>query len=256
MLRASEKRLFSSGQLSDIFGGSLKPLPSRMRHKLPYTANLLAWYDASDLATITDAGSGAVSAWADKSGNGYTLTEATNRPTTGTRSQNGLNVVDFDGTNDVMASSCPADDISSTTFIVAKNDAFASGHGTLYGGNGNGADLLTINTSGVFNGENQSLNNGIITFFAPGTAGPFIVCQRYNGSSDVSIISNTTQDGGSVTVSYSSFTAGRTLVLGGRSTSNTFDGWIGEFLRYSAGLSQGNIFAVMAYLADKWAVSL
>jgi len=254
MLRTADKRLFASGQLSDIFGGSFKPLPSRMRHKLPVTTNLLAWYDASDLATITDAGSGAVSAWADKSGNGYTLTEATNRPTTGTRSQNGLNVIDFDGTNDIISSSCPADDLTSTSFIVAKTDSFASGHGSLYGSNGNQGEFLGVNTSGSFNGEYQSVLNSVVAFFGPGTSNPFAVCQRWNGPTDVSIISNVTQDGNN-TGSGSTFTAGRTLVLGGRSTSNTLDGWIGEFLRFSAPLSQRDVWSVLAYLIDKWAIA-
>lgn len=246
--------LFTSGQLSEVFGGSFQPLPSRMKHKLPYRTNLIAWYDASDLATITDAGSGAVSAWADKSGSGYTLTEATNRPTTGTRSQNGLNVIDFDGTNDVLSSSCPTDDLTATTFVVAKNDGFASGHGTLYGSNGNQGELLTINTSGAFNSEYQNVLNAVVAFFGPGTTNPFAVCSRWNGPTDVTIVSNTSQDGAN-TGGGSVFTGGRTLTLGGRSTSNTFDGWIGEFLRYSAALSQRDVWSVLAYLIDKWAIA-
>lgn len=61
--------------------------------------NLLAWYDATDPSTITDAGGGAVSAWADKSGNGNTVIQAVNpdRPLTGTQTINGLNTIAFDG---------------------------------------------------------------------------------------------------------------------------------------------------------------
>lgn len=56
------------------------------------------WLDAADTATITESG-GAVSQWNDKSGNGYTFLQATaaSQPKTGTRTQNGLNVIDFDG---------------------------------------------------------------------------------------------------------------------------------------------------------------
>ena len=55
------------------------------------------WLDASDASTITDAGGGAVSQWRDKSGFGRHMSQATalRRPTTGTRTQNGLNVIDF-----------------------------------------------------------------------------------------------------------------------------------------------------------------
>ena len=57
------------------------------------------WLDASDETTLSGPGGGAVSTWSDKSGNGYDLTQNTsaNQPTSGTRTINGLNVIDFDG---------------------------------------------------------------------------------------------------------------------------------------------------------------
>lgn len=60
-------------------------------------AGLLGWWDASDATSITDE-TGAVTGWADKTGAG-TLSQGNPvlRPTTGTRSLNGLNVIDFDG---------------------------------------------------------------------------------------------------------------------------------------------------------------
>lgn len=61
--------------------------------------NLLAWYDASDLTTITDT-SGEVTAWADKSGNGNNLasseTGSDGKSRTGSSTQNLLNVIDVD----------------------------------------------------------------------------------------------------------------------------------------------------------------
>jgi hypothetical protein len=79
-------------------------------------AGLTAWWDASDAATIT-AVSGAVSVWADKSGNGRTLYQGTaaNRPATGTRTIGGRNALDFDGSNDCLLSGDPA--------VVATNGA-------------------------------------------------------------------------------------------------------------------------------------
>ena len=60
----------------------------------PESLTLVAWFDASDTDTITHI-SGVVSQWADKSGNGYHLTQATEawRPSTGTHTLNGLNVL-------------------------------------------------------------------------------------------------------------------------------------------------------------------
>jgi hypothetical protein len=62
------------------------------------------WLDAADTTTIT-ASSGSVSQWNDKSGNGRNFTQGTggNQPTTGTRTLNGLNVLDFDGTDDFLS---------------------------------------------------------------------------------------------------------------------------------------------------------
>ncbi|MBT8037726.1 MAG: family 16 glycosylhydrolase [Verrucomicrobiae bacterium] len=57
-----------------------------------------AWYDASDSATIT-ASNGKVSQWNDKSGNGFHIVQDTTSemPSTGTRTMNSLNSLDFDG---------------------------------------------------------------------------------------------------------------------------------------------------------------
>jgi len=62
------------------------------------------WLDASDTSTITESG-GAVSQWNDKSGNGYNFSQGTAaaQPTTGVTLQNGLNVLNFDGGDNLLA---------------------------------------------------------------------------------------------------------------------------------------------------------
>ena len=57
-----------------------------------------AWWDASDVSTISDTG-GAVDQWNDKSGNDrhFTQTTPADQATTNSTTQNGLNVLDFDG---------------------------------------------------------------------------------------------------------------------------------------------------------------
>lgn len=59
-------------------------------------ANLLAWYDAADTATVQTVGSN-VSQWDDKSGNGYNATQgtATDRPGWGANQLNGYDVLQF-----------------------------------------------------------------------------------------------------------------------------------------------------------------
>lgn len=89
-------------QLLNIIAGTLSiagPPPFD-----PATLSPLAWYDASDTATLTVA-SNLVSQWNDKSGNGYNLTQGTSveRPDSGLTTRNGLNVVDFDGAASMQA---------------------------------------------------------------------------------------------------------------------------------------------------------
>ena len=61
------------------------------------------WLDASDTSSISQS-SGSVDSWTDKStaGGGTVTNSGDNRPTTGTATQNGLNLVTFDGTNDFL----------------------------------------------------------------------------------------------------------------------------------------------------------
>tara|TARA_R110002012_G_scaffold26559_6_gene86057 strand:+ start:1433 stop:3184 length:1752 start_codon:yes stop_codon:yes gene_type:complete len=73
---------------------SMSPSPS----PLPWTPSLIStelWLDANDSNTITE-NSNVVSQWNDKSGNNNNVT-ANNNPTTGTSSENSLNVIDLDG---------------------------------------------------------------------------------------------------------------------------------------------------------------
>jgi hypothetical protein len=60
-----------------------------------------SWYDASDASTIIESG-GAVSQWNDKSGNNKHVTQSSEakKPTTGIRTMGGLNVMNFDATED------------------------------------------------------------------------------------------------------------------------------------------------------------
>ena len=64
----------------------------------PFELSATTWYDAADLSTITES-SGSVSQWNDLSGNGNHTIQATgaNQPVTNNRTQNSLNLIDFQG---------------------------------------------------------------------------------------------------------------------------------------------------------------
>jgi hypothetical protein len=93
-------------------------------------SGLAAWYDAADSSTISTATG--VSEWRDKSGNSYHLSQsvANNQPATGTRTVNGLNGLNFDGTNDALSLGSPtslysldlATSRAMTLIVVAASD--------------------------------------------------------------------------------------------------------------------------------------
>lgn len=95
-LSVSETQVDAFGQrnaASAVMGGAFVPSDD---------TNLLGWWDAADAGSINATG-GAVSAWTDKAG-GPALTQGSSpsRPSTGTRVLNGINVLDFDGTQDFL----------------------------------------------------------------------------------------------------------------------------------------------------------
>lgn len=96
-LRATSSQRGMPGAAAALLGGvGFTPLVLRP----------VLWLDAADTSTITSSG-GAVSAWADKSGNGYSAAQATStkQPTTGSSTLNGLNVLSFDGGDCLQVSS-------------------------------------------------------------------------------------------------------------------------------------------------------
>jgi hypothetical protein len=81
------------------------------------------WLDASDTDTITEA-AGAVSQWNDKSGNDCHAVQASSisQPITNSRTLNGLNVLDFDGSNDDMSMVAGPQPDSAQTIMIAVVD--------------------------------------------------------------------------------------------------------------------------------------
>lgn len=93
-------------------------------------ALLRFWHDAADTGTITDVGAGETSQIDDKGANGHDLVQGSSaqRPTTGTRTINALNVLDFDGDNVMQAAGVTVDP-THTGVLVLVNDAFAANEG-------------------------------------------------------------------------------------------------------------------------------
>lgn len=217
-------------------------------------ASMTLWLDASDLSTITQSG-GLVSQWNDKSGVGNHATQVTgaNQPTTGTRTQGGLNVIDFDAVNDTMGSAASAAIRPCTLFVVCMPDRQ---------GNVNGTQPVKSTGPGLLTGEftdtsakwgwgrtgvawDTSYDAGVA--FAASTA--YVVMYAFDAATGVTMKVN----GGAEETDANAnlFTSGGTTIIG---AGVSWDGWIGEVLKWSVQLGTLDRARVFAYLRQKWGI--
>lgn len=232
--------------------------------------SLVAWWDADDASTITDT-AGAVTAWSDKSGNGNTLSTHTGAPTTGVRTMNSLNVLDFDG-NDILAASPLGVTTSQTIIVVTESDDFANTTVLLeHSTNTNnliGMFLAPVNPSSnamtsKWHGSNNPNTAETLKQFQTdwSTATPYVITTQCDGTHAGNImrrngtllnVTNVSDalDPGVVSIPGSFF-------VGGRSSGIIpYNGSIGELLIYDGALSTSDLEDVEAYLANKWGVTL
>ena len=238
------------------------------------------WLDASDLTTITESG-GAVSEWRDKSGNGYAFTQATStaQPTTGTTTQNGLNVISFDGVDDFMVSTAAASewkflhDGTEYLFGAVVRRSVAGVQGFFYSTQNLVGGIQQIGARVVFNVLNNwgtvvynaSNQNIIVATTSLGTATtvPRVISGRIAPAA-IAVSRATTQlDGDQPTTNntqtgtLSTANPYATLHLGVQATATTqfLGGFIAElvFVTGSAATNQGRQI-LHNYLNAKWSV--
>jgi hypothetical protein len=238
-------------------------------------ANLQAWYDAADTATISVSGT-AVTQWNDKSANGYNVTQGTGarRPTSGVNTQNGKNVISFDG-NDLLQAATA----SNWTFInnatgatiffaiyfnasAVENTvlatAFSSAH-TGFFSSKSGSDILvglvyrgvaSTETSVLVSGslpDNSAKYVSMVLDNANATAANRLIF-KINGGSNIT--------GNTSTASLSTSAPFQPLIIGAYDSAGSggLNGNVCEVIIYSGQLAAGDITAVNSYLASKWAI--
>lgn len=229
---------------------------------------LWAWWDAGDDSTITT--STGVSAWADKSGNGRTASQAVgnNQPARNT-TINGRKVLTFDGTNDTLDFTGAARTVE-TMFVVcqmrdeAADTANASRYGTLLGTAATSRGFLLRNQytvlgglfqfDGVFSGFTNGTNRIIKTVgYTPqnGDCPLAVYAIVRNGGSGLEGFVNKTSVG-TATISESA-----TLDRIGRSSASTsyFIGQIAEILIYDKAVLSAERLAITNWLINRWAIT-
>lgn len=235
-------------------GGAFSPTDVR---------NLVGWWDASDAATITAVG-GAVSQWNDKSGSNYHVTQSTagNKPTTGTRTINGLNTLDFDGGDVLHKTSGTYGEPPFAVYAVIEADTVAAGTRCIIHAGTTGVNdwalLIDANDPGMYAATGGG--GGMADVPNQTSVGvPFLLCGRIPGISSGAGAGArmTSRASGVVGNPVTPFWLVYTNVDIGASNSDTlvFDGKIGEILWYGAPISISEDIAIRDYLADKWNVT-
>lgn len=252
----------------------------------PPVSGYSLWLDASDTSTITSS-SNAVSNWLDKSTNAYNFAQSTStyKPSTGTRTINSKNVIDFDGTNDGLKLTSAAsvmnylsrtsttwfmvgatDDTSTTQAFFGTEAGSASRTGVYIlnsttnkmtmvchgGDNAGGGDNRTIYVG------NTTTSIGSSSFYATVKSAPTagtaadrvkgaIGAGTFEGSNTFTGTSGAYNEENPMTIAYLWDNLG-----GGNYSYYFWNGAIGEILIYPSALSPENITLVQDYLEAKW----
>jgi hypothetical protein len=223
------------------------------------------WLDASDTLTIT-ASSGSVSQWNDKSGNGRNVVQANsaNQPVTGTRTQNGLNAIDFNGTTNRLDNASTSlvnqSNGTFTTFAVVVPDVVTGTRGILNGDPQVGTrppQFLRFNTTTLECIRVTNFAGSLSVVTATRTSAttattPTLVRSTLTASSMV-VTANGVEGAAPLTTGGSSAVSAL-VTVGSVANSAFFDGMICEILAFPSVLSGSAVDVVQEYLRVKWAV--
>lgn len=205
-----------------------------------------------------------VADWGDIRGS-YDLLQATaaRQPDLGTRTQNSLDVIDFDGVDDFLQGETNSGsilDLPATFFLVMKTDTTSVNQrvfsryqsGTI---NGN-IEFRVIGSTGTFylTVRDDTANNIV---GVTGTTSPVIISMVADGVNPMELYVN----GGTATTTamagtFANDSDGR-FTFGSRELSapfHPFNGWIGEFRSYGKALSTAEREGVRDELNSYWAI--
>lgn len=240
--------------------------------KSPITPGYSLWLDASDTSTISVSGN-EVTQWTDKSSNGYTFTQgtSTNRPSSGTRTVNSLNVIDFDGTNDFLSSTAAAstwnflhNPTGNTVFWVFLPDTTSNYSVIAFTNEGSGVNngftfqylasspqnlYYSITSNTTVCDLSFALTTGaaaLYTFKADPANATLADRLKYYKNNGAATGTNTSSGTATTNNAYI------TLQLGGYTGFTHFNGAIGEIIAYPSILSDADREKTRDYLITKW----
>ena len=208
--------------------------------------NLVQWHDASDAASITHSG-GDVTVLAAQTGYGNDLDAVTGTPRTGDSTLNSLNVIVFDGSEQLKGN--PIGGATSavfTAFCVAKRNGSTGGNQFYFSAQGaDSSGIVAVEGSNI--GVNST--NIVETSVATDTAAHYFIYVNNTTSSRLWI------DGVEYTLTGDPGSNG--YASDGVWGANAYDGamlsgYVAETGVYSRVLNGTEIADLNAYLAEKW----
>lgn len=215
----------------------------------PASLSPVAWYDASDTATIT-ASSNRVSQWNDKSGNGNHLTQASGslQPQSGINTLNSLNTVTLDTVTRYMSASFSASQPITVYAVYHLTDFTGGAFDRYFDGGGSGSRIILY----VTGTPTWHVNAGsdADTGLAEGGTGDRNQVTVFNGASS-EFWQNGTQYGGTLSVGTGGIVT--TLLIGGDGAGATgIVGNLGELVFQAGAGSSTDRANWAAYTLAKW----
>lgn len=212
---------------------------------------LVGWWDASETATITET-AGAVSDWAARAG-GVALvqTNLARQPTTGIRSLNGRNVIDFDGGDHLQQDVTLPASGNVAFHMVLEIDAIDNAFAAILAVEAMNDFQIDANNAAAFDGRFNATGIGTTVGLAGGPfAGPVVlsvICDL-TGAGEIEILIDNVSVG---TAAYTAaIDAATTLhVMTNRSRNAWIDGAVAEIAISGDVANRG---AYHGYLAEKW----
>lgn len=232
-------------------------------------SGLQLWLDASDSSTLFNATAGgslvttdgaAVARWADKSGNNRHATQTTSnaRPLLKTAIKNGRNVLRFDGTNDILTSTCSISGFTSATvFGVFKRTGTLIGASFGYAATP-AAGLRLYGENGYpvsFDGRPTGSSAFSSSVAVAGQSTNFVLAGGICTTTNMTAYLNGTASA-STNVSISTIIAQNRTDIGALNPpgQNFCSGDYSEILIYNSALTTTQRQQVETYLNSKWAL--
>lgn len=221
----------------------------------PLSLSPTLWLDASDAGTITSSG-GLVSQWSDKAGSNH-CTAPGNKPTTGATTQNGRNVIDFNGyTYLAYATSLQPTGAAGLSVVVVARRTHADGGAFLTERKSTLVRAFSFAHIGIdylsSDGVNSSSNHTIGSTDYVLTASAFqSTITTISGSRHTLRLNGSARTVTAGTATTMSGSAGG--FIGQREFgANNWVGWIAELIAVPSVLTSQQITDVEAYLKAKW----